>query len=433
MALSDFPKLEWLILSGSSSVSGDVRNLRVHHFLNLRDISLPSSVYGARIIENIADAYEIVASLSPLQRRQPSLFQGHRWLLSENSPDFYPSIPDYAAPLTVEFVTEGNRLGWRWSSGGKGARAYPPFEGGFWIVHCETNWIHYPDSNNDDEPFSSIVDCCSSHLRYGEVGAPLVPFRGFYEPPSEEQYRNAIQHAKRCQMFLQQINNPNFDPIDLFRGDIPLIPDFGSNKQYLLGNNINNGGSEAGAELAVAAAPMELESDEDSTTQNNAGSEAGAELAVAAASMELDNEDSTTQNNDGSEAGAELAVAAASIELESDEDSRSDVIDFGIEDIHITTDPERQLNILSTYILTDKNVYPCLTWRAFWSMDNGMMLCLVAFVRNTFIAGLVQVSQRMIHTVTKNLMQSTSLECTLHMMPNVLGQVWWWRSARQTI
>jgi len=340
MALSDFPKLEWLILSGSSSVSGDVRNLRVDHFLNLSDISLPSSVYGARIIENIADAYEIMESLSSLLRRQPSLFQGHRWLLSENSPDFYPSIPDYAAPFTVEFVTEGNRLGWRWSSGGKGAMAYPPFEGGFWIVHCETNWIHYPDSNNDDEPFSSIVDCCSSHLRYGEVGAPLVPFKGFYEPPSEEQYRNAIQEATRCKMVLQQISNPNFDPIDLFRGDIPLVPDFGSNGQYLLGDN-----------------------------QNNGGSEAGAELAVAAASMELDNKDSTTQNNASSEAGAELAVAAA-MELESDEDSRSDVIDFGIEDIHITTDPERQLNILSTYILTDKNVYPCLTWRAFWSMEK---------------------------------------------------------------
>eukprot|EP00985_Skeletonema_marinoi_P011248 scaffold5329_cov126-Skeletonema_marinoi.AAC.3 len=368
MALSDFPKLEWLILSGSSSVSGDVRNLRVDHFLNLRDISLPSSVYGARIIENIADAYEIMESLSSLLRRQPSLFQGHRWLLSENSRDFYPSIPDYAAPFTVEFVTEGNRLGWRWSSGGKGAMAYPPFEGGFWIVHCETNWIHYPDSNNDDEPFSSIVDCCSSHLRYGEVGAPLVPFKGFYEPPSEEQYRNVIQEATRCKMFLQQISNPNFDPIDLFRGDIPLVPDFGSNGQYLLGDNQNNGGSEAGAELAVAAASMELDN-KDSTTQNNASSEAGAELAVAASSMELDNEYSTTQNNASSEAGAELAVAAA-MELESDEDSRSDVIDFGIEDIHITTDPERQLNILSTYILTDKNVYPCLTWRAFWSMEK---------------------------------------------------------------
>ncbi|KAL7434494.1 hypothetical protein ACHAXM_004184 [Skeletonema potamos] len=332
MELSDYPKLKWLILCGCS-VTGDVRKLGVDKFPSLCKICLPDSVYGARIIYNIADAHEIMQSLAS----RAGLFEGHRWLLSENSPDYYPSIRDYAAPLMVEFVTEGSRLGWRWTSGGAGANTYPPFEGGYWIVHCETNWI-YPYSNYDDEPFGSIVDSCSSHLRFGQSGAPLIPFEGFYEPPSEEQYRDAIQDARNKQQILQMISNPNFDPMELLEGDNPLISMFRSRVQYLMGDNENNGGSEAGAKLA-----------------DNGGSDAGAELA----------------DDGGSDVGAELAEAAASMESESnEEDSCSDVIDFGIDDIHTTTDLERQINILCTFILSDHNDDPRLTWRAFWSMEE---------------------------------------------------------------
>jgi hypothetical protein len=46
-----------------------------------------------------------------------------------------------------------------------------------------------------------------------------------------------------------------------------------------------------------------------------------------------------------------------------------DLIDFGIDDVHTTADPDRQINIFGTFILTDRNDDPMLTWRAFWSME----------------------------------------------------------------
>jgi hypothetical protein len=48
----------------------------------------------------------------------------------------------------------------------------------------------------------------------------------------------------------------------------------------------------------------------------------------------------------------------------------SDLIDFGIDDIHTTSDPGRQINIIGIYVLSDRNEDPKLTWRAFWSMEE---------------------------------------------------------------
>jgi hypothetical protein len=48
----------------------------------------------------------------------------------------------------------------------------------------------------------------------------------------------------------------------------------------------------------------------------------------------------------------------------------SDLIDFGIDDIHTTSDPDRQINIIGTYVLSDHNKDPKLTWRALWSMEE---------------------------------------------------------------
>jgi hypothetical protein len=306
MELSDFSKLKRLILDGSS-VTGDVRNLRVHHFPALCAISLPQTVYGGKIIELIGHASEIMVSLSPLQRRTPELFKGYRWSLSKSSPDYYPSDPEYGAPLNVGYVMEGISIGWRWSSG----NADSDFLGGYWDGHCDTIWID-PDSYDDAvnevvyAPFRNIVENCSSHLLHGYLGCSVNAFAGFHEPPSEEQYREAINIGKRTKEIIQTISNPIVDLIEILEEVVPRYRSFGHECRA------NNG--------------------------------------------RINDEHSETHQE-----------AAAS---ESEEDSMSDLIDFGIDDIHTTSDPDRQINIIGTYVLSDHNKDPKLTWRALWSMEE---------------------------------------------------------------
>ena len=296
--LSDFSKLKRLILDGSS-VTGDARNLRVHHFPALCEISLSQTVYDGKIIELIVHASEIMVSLSPLQRRTPELFKGYRWSLSKSGPDYYPSDPEYGAPLNVGYVMEGTSLGWRWSS----EKAHSDFLGGYWDGHCDTNWIN-PDSYDDaineviNAPFKHIVENCSSHLHHGYLGLPVNAFAGFHELPSKEQYRKAISSGKRTKEMIQTISNPNFDLIDI-------------------------------REEAV-------------------GQECRATNGLI--------------NDEHAETPQEAAAS------ESEEDRMSDLIDFGIDDIHTTSNPGRQINIIGTYVLSDRNEDPKMTWRAFWSM-----------------------------------------------------------------
>jgi len=55
-----------------------------------------------------------------------------------------------------------------------------------------------------------------------------------------------------------------------------------------------------------------------------------------------------------------------------DDDSMSDLIDFGIDDLHKLppTEIERQINIIRTYLFTDRNDDPKFYWRALWSIEE---------------------------------------------------------------
>ena len=315
MELSYCPQLCQLELN-ETSVTGDVRNIRVNHFPKLASLSLPERVYGSKIIGNIADANEIMMSLSHLMRRQPSIFRGHQWLLSESSSDYYPSIPSYGAPLAVEYVFEGSRLGWRWTNKGLGTGVgivdYPDQFGASWVVHCETNWIDGGTNEDGETTFKRIAHHCSGNLCYGIPGAKLIPFKGFYDPPSEEEYHHVIQDTKNRvgKLDLNLLRSQDF-LAQLLSQVMPGISDANRNAE----------------------------------------------------------EPSYLSSGDG-RTGTASTLASAYSESEPDEDSLSDLFDFGIAELHTITDIERQLNIIGTYILANVIDDPKLTWRAMWSMEQ---------------------------------------------------------------
>mmetsp|Transcript_32971 Transcript_32971/g.69390 ORF Transcript_32971/g.69390 Transcript_32971/m.69390 type:complete len:274 (+) Transcript_32971:687-1508(+) len=194
MDLEDFPHLECLRLD-DTMVTGNVRNLRVHHFPMLRDIRLPKSVYGGMTLERISDAPEIMASLYCLQKRTPELFREYDWTLSDSSPDFYQmnNVPEKRAPFNVTFVTEGACLGWRWTSGG--------YYAGGWVQHCETHWLDTEPLNGENV---NEMDSFQYPQHLGLVlglGLRAQRYKGFYEPPSEDQYRELVNDYPRMGRF----------------------------------------------------------------------------------------------------------------------------------------------------------------------------------------------------------------------------------------
>ena len=105
------------------------------------------------------------------------------------------------------------------------------FSVGYLIPHCETNWM---DSYVDPMHFGNVVHSCSRHLRFGRMGIPLMPFRGFHLPPTEEQYRLAIDVTKN---FHEQISRPAFDIVEILGEDHPLLTTLRATRQEFAGDD----------------------------------------------------------------------------------------------------------------------------------------------------------------------------------------------------
>ncbi len=95
--------------------------------------------------------------------------------LSKDSPDWYEAVGEDVdwPPLKICFVQAGSRLGYQWV--GK----YP------WNAPCEVNWL-------DPEPETGSSDYGKYIEKLEQINSKVNVFRGFHQPPTEEEYRECI-------------------------------------------------------------------------------------------------------------------------------------------------------------------------------------------------------------------------------------------------
>jgi hypothetical protein len=175
MDLADFPHLKALDLL-YTAVTGDIRDVGNNDFSSLEKLILPKGVYCGMGYEfqRISDAPDLVRAVYLLRKQRPVLVpESWHVVLSDDSPDWYePAGEDEDAdspPFYICFVQAGSRLGYRWES----CNDKP----------CEVNWLDpEPEPESDSREYEDYV---SDYQRMqDEIGL----YRGYYEPPTEEQY-----------------------------------------------------------------------------------------------------------------------------------------------------------------------------------------------------------------------------------------------------
>eukprot|EP00985_Skeletonema_marinoi_P004290 scaffold1879_cov97-Skeletonema_marinoi.AAC.5 len=179
MELADFPHLKELDLH-DTAVTGDIQDICVDDFPVLERLSLPKNVRGGRGYEfqHVNEVPAFMHTIYVLLQRSPTLFKepwlstAFDWRLSEDSPDWYADdelaklmkiLP--LAPFELRFIQSGSRRGWRWCNSRRNDS-------------CEINWFGPEPSSDEIEEF----------LRRNVV----LYYRGYYQPPTEEEYRRII-------------------------------------------------------------------------------------------------------------------------------------------------------------------------------------------------------------------------------------------------
>ena len=182
MELADFPYIKELDLC-ETSITGDIRNIGRDDFPSIETkFLLPRTVVGgcSYQFQRISDVPPFIQTILPLLKREHifnSYFYDLKWRLSTDSPDWYASqLSDWlsGAPFYISFVRAGSRLGWRWKNNGNRK---------FTADGCEINWL-------DPEPSreSKSYDIYMNELHKVEGRIWLDCFRGYYQPPTEEEY-----------------------------------------------------------------------------------------------------------------------------------------------------------------------------------------------------------------------------------------------------
>lgn len=173
MDLADFPHLRCLDLS-NTSVTGDIRHIDEQSFPTLELLLLPSGVYGGRGYEfqHISDAHNVVMAVYHIHKQRPSILKDWYGKLSKDSLDWYEGEFDDVgvdtAPLYIVFVEAGFRVGYRWESAN-----YDPHP-------CEVIWLD-PQPDVDSSDYDEYIE------ELHEIERQVV-YRGYYQPPTEEQY-----------------------------------------------------------------------------------------------------------------------------------------------------------------------------------------------------------------------------------------------------
>jgi hypothetical protein len=173
MDLADLPHLKRLDLL-RTAVTGDIWDIGANDFSALEQLTLPQGVYGGRgsMLQQISDGPDLMRTLYVFNKQRPNLIDSLNesfWELSEDSVDWYERRWDQnAPPFCICFVEAGSRLGYRWEN----------FDGD---NPCEVNWL-------DPEPDSENTDYDEYIEELQEINSQVHMFRGFHQPPTEEEY-----------------------------------------------------------------------------------------------------------------------------------------------------------------------------------------------------------------------------------------------------
>ncbi len=178
MDLADFAGLKKLNLSWTA-VTGDIRDICNRDFLAIEELALPNGVYGGIGFEfqRISDAPDVISTLYPIMKRRPVLRKHWYGALSEDSPEWYEGMDEeeddvITAPLCIEFVQAGSRVGYRWFA-----------RDSFNVSACEVIWL-------DPEPGSESSDYEKYIEELQKIEGEVNLFEGYQQPPSEHEYRS---------------------------------------------------------------------------------------------------------------------------------------------------------------------------------------------------------------------------------------------------
>jgi hypothetical protein len=176
MDLRDFPRLKEICLIDCNRIGGDIRHIRTGDFLSVESFGrLPDSIFGGSYLPSIAATPAIMQSWYILKKQNPRILSSSgnglcRLSLSILSTERYSNDvkPQRDMPSTVEFVSAGTRLGWRWTNCCSGGS-------------CETIWLD-PAPNPFDEGYDLYLR--EIQKLNGDVGF----YKGLFAPPTQEEH-----------------------------------------------------------------------------------------------------------------------------------------------------------------------------------------------------------------------------------------------------
>jgi hypothetical protein len=171
--LSSFPHLEILSVF-ATNVTGDIRKIGSAHFPLLKKLDVSSGVLGGKHFTRIADAPEVMQAWYSLETKHPGIFC-RQVELAIDAPERQQYLEidcpysKQLLPLTVQMISFGPRLGWRWTNG-------------LTDGSCDIHWF-------DDEP-SRSANGYDEYVRALErANSPHRHFRGFLVPPTPQEHR----------------------------------------------------------------------------------------------------------------------------------------------------------------------------------------------------------------------------------------------------
>jgi hypothetical protein len=172
MDLADFPHLKELKL-GETAVTGDIRYIGANDFSSLEQLSLPEGVYGAKgyVLQRISDATDLIRPVYLLKKQLPALkMEDWYGVLSRDSPDSYETVEGDSdtPPFYIYFVKAGPRIGYRWQT--------------MYEDPCEVNWLD-PEPDRESDGYEKYLE------ERQEIESQVNMYRGFHQPPTEEEYR----------------------------------------------------------------------------------------------------------------------------------------------------------------------------------------------------------------------------------------------------